>query len=127
MCALKRGKLVLPKNSCVIKQRKFLFKLAKTLNSPAKTSVLLKKAKTNELKALKEISRNLLLRNLPLTRSSIRKLSTHKTLFRKLANSQSPRQTLIQQNQKGGLPFLLPLLAPILGGLLSVGLERAIR
>ena len=113
----------IPSNSLIVKHHRFLKKLASTEN-PAH---LIRKAKASELKALTEIAQNLLRNNYPVSgKRFIQRLAPYKGLIRKLAQpkrSIKEKKTLLL-NQKGGLPFLVPLLTPIIGSLIAAAISK---
>lgn len=124
----------LPKQSLVVLHRNFLDKLyhIALYGTPSDLAFIIQKANPAQIKALSELSQNLIHATYPrISKAFIKKLKPHRTIIRQLASSQIPvtqkRKTLLQQNvQYGGLPFLAPLLAPILGTLLSAGIGAAI-
>jgi hypothetical protein len=85
------------------------------------------------LKALTEVTHNLLKQNYPNTKKKtyLKKLGPFKNIIRKLANSKTTtkqkRNLLLRQNnQAGGLPFMIPLLAPIISSLISAGIQAVV-
>lgn len=139
MSFVKIDKVLLPTNSRTFKHRLFLQKLHRSAqevsqgNRPSEDlNRLLREASSTELKALCEVTENLLKKQYPKTGNRfIKKLIPFKTLIRRLACRKIPptakRQALIRTNtQTGGLPFLVPLLAPIIGTLISAGIEAAL-
>lgn len=124
--------LHIPKRSFVLRQRDFLKKLSKVAKDPLKVTKVLKQSKPSELKALAEITKNLLKKSYPSTgKRYLKKLLPFKGIIRKLANkntttNQKRNILLRQNNQAGGLPFLIPLLAPIITSLISAGIQAAV-
>lgn len=134
-----QGSVHIPKHSKVIENLNFLRKLhhvAKEIEqgkrSPQDLKLLLQRASSSEIKALSEISQNLLQKSFPtLTKRLIRTLFPFKTLIRRLASSKTnitqKRKLLLRRKpQKGGFAFLIPLLAPIVGTLISAGIQAAL-
>lgn len=116
--------ILIPKDSLTIKHRLFLKRLSKAAYDPTVLRKLLSQAKPEELKALVEVIVNLLERNYPTGKGYLKGLYPFRGLLRKLSRSKTSiikkRHILLRQNQqKGGLAFLVPLLAPLLGTLLS--------
>lgn len=122
----------LPKKSLAVKQKKFLHHLFRAARQPKKVSLLLRRASPSQIKALGELSYNLLHRSLPHTNSrQVTQLKPHRSVFRKLGDrnlsvAQKKKFLLRRVNQSGGLPFLIPFLAPIIGTLVAAGIERVI-
>lgn len=123
-----------PRSSRVIKHQPFLkklYKTAKQAKSSRQLDSLLKQAKPSEIQAISETSQNLLKKTYPKTdKRFLKLLLPFKSIIRKIASPKTTaRQTkniLRKQNtQTGGLPFLVPLLAPIIGSLISAGIESA--
>jgi hypothetical protein len=135
----KKPNIVIPKDSRVIKDLKFLRQLhtlAQQVHQGSRPEQdlhdYLRKASASQIKSLSEVSQNLLDRNFPKTsKRLIQKLNPFKTLIRRLAsskiNSTQKRQLLLRRtHQRGGFAFLLPLLAPIVGTLISAGLKKVL-
>jgi hypothetical protein len=124
----KTRSLHIPSHSQVLRHRTFIKRLSKAAKDPVKVASLLKKAKPNELKAITEIAINLLKKNYPSTgKNHLKKLLPFKNIIRRLSNVKSPRKLLLRQNnQSGGLPFMIPLLAPIISALISAGIQAAV-
>lgn len=130
----KKRNLHIPTRSWTIRHREFIKQLERVAaeKNPFGVSELLKKSKPGELKALVEIAQNLLKKNYPSTgKRYLKKLIPHKGIIRKLASKRTPiksKRTLLlrESNQSGGLPFLVPLLAPIVTSLISAGIQAAI-
>ena len=133
------GSLAIPHQSRVIKDLTFLRKLHKIAQQVQEGKRpeqdlhdQLQRATASQIKALSEVSQNLLHRNFPkITHRLIRKLIPFKSLIRRLASPQisstQKRQLLLRRtHQRGGFAFLLPLLAPIVGTLISAGLEKVL-
>ena len=126
--------LHIPQRSRIIKHQSFLKKLYKTVKSTNRPDLahVLQKASPSEIRAISETSQNLLKRTYPKTdKRFLKRLLPFKSIIRKLANPKTTvpqkRQVLLKQNlQSGGLPFLVPLLAPILGSLISAGIQSTI-
>lgn len=120
----KNKKLIIPKNSSVVRHRKFLKKIYSAADSESELKAIVKRAKASEISALSEISQNLLNRRYPVKDSRfLSQIRRFKGLIRKLACSntsypQKKRLLLHKNVQTGGLPFLVPLLAPLIGQLL---------
>lgn len=131
----KKRSLHIPVSSRVILHRHFLQKLLKAAKKPKALEELLSTATTGELNAVSECCRNILQRNIPKASEKriIARLFPFKDLIRKVAHSKTSaavkRRLLLKHTnlQSGGLPLLLPFLAPILGTLVSAGVEAAIR
>lgn len=123
---------VLPKNSLAVKHKRFLQKLFRSAKNPRQLSTVLRRAKPQEIRSLGEIAYNLLHRSLPNTsRKLVTTLKPYRSIFRKLGNTKASvpqkRQLLLRQaHQSGGLPFLIPFLAPILGTLVAAGIDQVI-
>jgi hypothetical protein len=123
-----------PRNSLVVLHRNFLDKLYHTAlyGTPADLAKIIHKANHVQIKALSEISQNLLAATYPrISKAYLKKLNPYKRIIRQLGSSKTPittkRKTLLRTNvQHGGLPFLAPLLAPIIGALLSAGIQAAV-
>lgn len=131
--------VLVPTDSNTFKKRLFLLDLRRIAHevSEGKRPVedlnsLLKGASPSELKALCEVTENLLKKRYPKTgKQFLKKLLPFKALIRRLAcrktRISTKRQALVRTNtQSGGLPFLVPLLAPIVGTLISAGIEAAL-
>lgn len=141
--------LRIPTKSYTVKNIQFLRKLLRFVkrNKPVELVQLLKKATASEIKAISEVTQNLLQKTHPLTvrHSAVRHsaeqeqeqdqqldpLRPFKHLIRRLAckktTTTDKRKLLLQtNNQRGGLPFLVPLLAPLIGQLLATGIAAAI-
>lgn len=136
--------LRIPTKSYTVKNIQFLRKLLRFVkrNKPVELVQLLKKATASEIKAISEVTQNLLQKTHPLTvRHSAEQeqeqdqqldpLRPFKHLIRRLAckktTTTDKRKLLLQtNNQRGGLPFLVPLLAPLIGQLLATGIAAAI-
>lgn len=130
--AQKNRILHIPKSSLVARHRAFLRQLNQASKDPAQIKKLLKKASTSQINSVAEISLNLLRGSYPhTTRKYLARLKSSKNLLRKLAccqtTSQQKRRLLLEKNtQTGGLPFLVPLLAPIVGQLIATGISAAL-
>ena len=126
--------LRIPRSSLVVRHRHFLHKLfqAAKYKTPTELAKIIQSANSNQIKALSELSQNLLKATYPkTTKAYLRKMKPFKDVIRKLGSVRSSvkakQRTLLQQNlQHGGLPFLVPLLAPIIGSLLSAGISATI-
>jgi hypothetical protein len=131
--------LSIPRQSQVLKELKFLRQLhtlAQQVHQGSRPEQdlydHLKSASASQIKALSEVSQNLLEGNFPKTSQRlIQKLNPFKTLIRRLAslktNATQKRQFLLRRtHQRGGFAFLLPLLAPIVGTLISAGLKKVL-
>ena len=132
----KKKSIHFPTRSLVVLHRVFLESLVKSANHKQRLKALLGNAQSSQLKALVECCRNILQNNIPVRKPIIQKLTPFKQLIRKISKSPSntkkatavvKRLLLKHNNQTGGLPFLVPLLAPVLGTLLSAGIDAAIR
>lgn len=132
-------RVLMPTRSKAFKERLFLQDLQRIAQEvsegrrpPEHLNQLLQEATSSELKALCEVAGNLLRRKHPKTgKRFLKKLLPFKTLIRRLACRKTPlsakRQSLVRTNtQTGGLPFLVPLLAPIVGTLISAGIEAVL-
>jgi hypothetical protein len=129
---------MIPQTSFAFKHRVFLNKLLQAAREveegrlqPTYLASLIKSARPSELKALCEVSENLLKKRYQPKKRFLRVLLPFKKLIRRLAcrktSVSSKKQALLRNNtQVGGLPFLVPLLAPIIGTLISAGIEAAI-
>jgi hypothetical protein len=128
----KTRSLHIPSRSQALHHRTFLKKLSAVSKNPVKVANLLRNAKSSELKAITEVSKNLLKKNYPITaKKYLKKLSPFKSIIRNLANkkktAKQKRDLLLRHNnQSGGLPFMIPLLAPIIGSLISAGISAAV-
>ena len=130
----KKRNLHIPKRSSLIRHREFITNLENVAaeKNLFGVSTLLKNSTPGQLKALVEIAQNLLKRNYPKTEKRfLKKLIPHKGIIRKLASRKIPIKSkrallLRKSNQSGGLPFLVPLLAPIVTSLISAGIQAAI-
>lgn len=126
------SRLWIPRDSLTVQNKSFLRKLSKAANDQKKVQDLLKKATPNQIRALSEVALNILQNNLPNTgKQFVNNLLPFKSILRQLSQRKSSPtkkrdQLLRQNNQKGGLPFLIPLLAPLLGTLVSAGIQAAI-
>jgi len=77
---------------------------------------LIQNASPDQIRVLSEISLNILSGNLPLKSRHIKKLTAHKRMIRKLANSRVPHKVKkVLINQTGG--FLPLLVSPVLSAL----------
>jgi len=92
---------------------------------------LLKSASKDQIEALCEIAQNILQQNVSLTPNEINNLRRNKKTVYMLADRQTPwtvkRGRLVSQQQRGGFPPLLALLAPIIGGALGAVTEKVVR
>jgi hypothetical protein len=130
----KKRVIHLPLSSATARHRGFLKKLYQAVTADDKGSIskLLQKASVGEIRALAEISQNLLRKTYPETgKKFLSRLRPFKNLLRTLACCQTTdrqkRQILLRENrQTGGLPFIVPLLAPLVGHLLAAGISAAI-
>lgn len=96
--------------------------LAKTKSSK-KRELILKSARSCLFYAISEIARNILIKNIPLTRQQLRKLLPYKKDIRNIAKksiSLKKRKHII--NQSGG--FLGPLLIPALTVLGNIAIDQ---
>jgi hypothetical protein len=131
--------LSIPRHSHVLKDIPFLRKLhtlAQQVQQGRQPEHVLydalKGTTASHIKALSEVSQNLLNRNFPKPNQRlIQKLNPFKKLIRQLAssriNSTQKRHLLLRRtHQRGGFAFLLPLLAPIVGTLISAGLKKVL-
>lgn len=122
-------RIVIPTHSLVIQRRAFLKKVSQAAYEPKKVTRILQKAHPNDLRALAEIAYNLLHKKFPVqNKAFLQNFVPYKILLRKLGNQKIPltkkKELLLRQNnQSGGLGFLVPLLAPILGTLISSALN----
>lgn len=139
MSYVKVGRVLVPTKSNAFKHRVFLqnlHRIAREVSEGKRPAVdlseLLKDASPSELRALCEVTQNLLKKRFPKTGNGfIKKLRPFKALIRRLAcpkiSLAAKKKTLVRSNiQTGGLPFLVPLLAPVIGTLISAGIEAAI-
>lgn len=123
-------RLLIPKDSLTVRRRAFLRNLSQAAYQPSQVARLLRKANPNDLKAIAEIAHNLLHKKFPVqNKEFLRNFTPHKNILRKLANLRTSiskkRDLLLRQNQTGGIGFLVPLLAPLLGTLISAGVQAA--
>lgn len=99
----------------------FLYALAKA-HSPEQRKRLLAAADPEIIKIIIEIAYNILEGNISLTKSQKRKLYPYRNCFHLLTDKQcslKKKQTTLV-NQKGGfLPFLIPIISTLAGGLLG--------
>lgn len=124
----------IPLSSVTARHRKFLYKLYKAAAKKDSAGVkrILQKSTSPELRSLAEVSQNLLKKTYPNTsRKFLTQLTPFKKLLRDLACCQTSdrqkRQILLQTHrQVGGLPFIIPLLAPLVGQLLATGISAAL-
>ena len=128
----KKKSIHFPTRSLVVLHRVFLETLVKSANNKQRLKAVLTNATSSQLKALVECCRNILEKNIPVRKPIIQKLTPFKQLIRKISNTTKKPATvkrllLKHNNQTGGLPFLVPLLAPVLGTLISAGIDAAIR
>jgi hypothetical protein len=129
---------MIPTDSFAFKHRLFLHELLQAAREvkegrqpPTYLTSLIKSARSSELKALCEVTENLLKKRYQPKKRFLRALLPFKKLIRRLACRKTSvsvkKQALLRNNtQVGGLPFLVPLLAPIIGTLISAGIEAAI-
>lgn len=118
-----------PPNTLVFKHRRFIEKIHQTALSgnEKKLKTILDQATEEEVLALCELSRNILRDTFPeLNYNKLRKLRPYKKLLRKLSCRNTPieaKKTFLRQKfkqQRGGaIPFLISLLAPVVGSLIS--------
>lgn len=118
-----------PAGSLLLKHRKFIEKIYRSglSKNENKLKAIINQATADEVLALCELSRNILRDTVPnLDRRKIRKLRQFKTLLRKLSCRNTPinaKKELLRQKfkqQRGGaIPFLVSLLAPLVGSLIS--------
>jgi hypothetical protein len=85
---------------------------------------LLKTASQDQIECLCEIAQNILEQNVPLTNREVDNLrNSRKTVYmladRRLPWTRKRSQLVRHQQQRGGFPPLLALLAPIIGGALG--------
>lgn len=84
-----------------------------------KRKEIIKNADTELMRCLCECSANTIYRNVPLTKTQLKKLSPHKKILRLLANKKiglkNKKSKILKQS--GG--FLLPLLLPIITNILA--------
>lgn len=92
--------------------------LSRTKNKSQRIKIL-KKCKVCIYKAIGEISKNILLKNIPLSKYSIRKLLPHKKYIRDLAYDNMDRKRYIIEQKGGFLPSLLIPAVAFLSQLIS--------
>jgi len=78
------------------------------------------------IRILAQIAANVVNGNIPLTKKQLRKLSYHKTVLRSLRDKKraGARRRILLRQKGGFLPFLIPLAASAVGGLLGKALSE---
>ena len=134
------GSLSIPPNSLIIKHFGFLKRLHNVLlrKKFQKAILLIREASDDEIQTLAEMAFNALKGQYPERVTTLReKLKSYRGLMRKLSDEKvtigAKRQKIIQsfrakmkRQQQGGAFPLLPLLAPVIGSLLSALIPRSL-
>lgn len=126
-----KKKIIFPRQSYTFKRKKFLNSVSQAAYDKEKLKHLIGKSSDQDLKAIVEVVQNFLNKNYPSVSKKYREsFIPHKTIIRKLGDPRTSvkkkRTFLLRRVQKGGLPFLLPLLSPIIGSLISAGISSAL-